>query len=93
MNTRIGTEKTIEQLIDATYGNSLSARERYFSREALLSLVRLAKSEQMLEMKATVRKLTHTNAPAMIRQPPQAEQCREQFHVVRSRQFQSNRLD
>jgi hypothetical protein len=93
MKTRIGTEKTVEQLIDAAYGNSLSAREHYFCREAIFSLIRLARSEQMLEMKASVRKLTSTGLPPHARQTPKAEQCREPFHISRFQPSQFNRFD
>ncbi|MES2537326.1 MAG: hypothetical protein V4632_15790 [Pseudomonadota bacterium] len=93
MKTRIGTEKTVEQLIDAAYGNNLSARENYFCREAIFSLMRLARSEQMLEMKASVRKLTCTSFPPLARQAPKVEQCREPFYISRFQPSQFNRFD
>lgn len=52
------TELVITELIDATYGVNLSAREKYVFTETLRSLVRLAKSEQIAEIKNNVRKLT-----------------------------------
>jgi|GEM_PF-1859979 len=59
-----GSKQLIEQLIHATYGEDGSEREMHILREALHALVRLAKAEQMLELKKDVRKaavLAHKN--------------------------------
>jgi hypothetical protein len=51
-------DMVIENLIDATLGGEAEVRSRHLLREALRGLVRLAKSEQMLEIKTNVYKLT-----------------------------------
>jgi len=57
MNTMtFGTDAMIEEMIETNAG--LSARQQYLLGESLRSLVRLAKSEQLMEIKANVRKLT-----------------------------------
>lgn len=58
MKKQMNTELAIEDLIAATCGEEASAREKYILREALRGLVRLAKSEQVLEMKSNVDRLT-----------------------------------
>jgi hypothetical protein len=67
MATKPSTEQVIMDLIDTLYGKDLAVREKYVFREALRSLVRLAKSEQMLEMKTNVKKMTGVITPAMQR--------------------------
>lgn len=57
MNTlTFGTDAMIEEMIETNAG--LSAKQQYLLGESLRSLVRLAKSEQLTEIKASVRKLT-----------------------------------
>jgi len=56
MSMKNDSEQLIEQLIQATYGDQGSGREKHVFREALHALVRLAKAEQMLELKKDVRK-------------------------------------
>jgi len=51
-------DTVIENLIDATLGGEAEIRSQHLLREALRGLVRLAKSEQMLEIKTNVYKLT-----------------------------------
>lgn len=58
MQTRPTTETVIEELVAVACGEQAGARQRHVYREALRSLVRLAKSEQMHEMKADVGRLT-----------------------------------
>lgn len=48
----------IEDLVDAAVGEGASARQRHVFRESLRALVRFAKADQLLEIKASVRKLT-----------------------------------
>ncbi|HZW14275.1 MAG TPA: hypothetical protein VFF81_13940 [Noviherbaspirillum sp.] len=57
-NSPTSTDVVIENLITATLGEESSAREKHVYREALRGLVRLAKSEQVVEIKSSVRKLT-----------------------------------
>jgi hypothetical protein len=57
MNTlNFGTDAMIEELIETNAG--MSAKQQHMLAESLRSLVRLAKSEQLMEIKASVRKLT-----------------------------------
>jgi hypothetical protein len=57
MNTlTFRTDAMIEELIQNNAG--MSARQQHLLGESLRSLVRLAKSEQLMEIKASVRKLT-----------------------------------
>lgn len=52
MNTLRNTDQAISALIEAT--GMLSEREQYLYRQSLLALVRLAKAEQMNEVRANV---------------------------------------
>lgn len=58
MNANQETENAIEELVAASCGQLDSDRRRHVLREALLNLVRLAKAEQMLEIRQDVMKLT-----------------------------------
>lgn len=63
MNT---TKNGTDAMIDAMMSNhaDMSPREQHLLRQSLASLVRLAKSEQMLEIRTNVRTLTggHTTS-------------------------------
>lgn len=50
-------EMMIENLVQAVYGDK-TVREQFLMREALRNLVRMARAEQMLEIKNSVAKLT-----------------------------------
>lgn len=52
------TEDAVRELVFANCGAHATARDKYIFREALRSLVRLAKAEQMLEVRASIKKLT-----------------------------------
>jgi hypothetical protein len=58
MKKRITTDVIIEKLVVATCRDTTTSREKHIYREALRGLVRFAKSEQMLEMKANVDRLS-----------------------------------
>lgn len=58
MKKKLDTESVIENLIVATFGEQVTARQRHIFRENLRGLVRLAKAEQVAEIKASVKKLT-----------------------------------
>lgn len=58
MNLHTCTDQVVSDLISSLLPQDSSARQKHVLREALTSLVRLAKSEQMLEMKNNVRLLT-----------------------------------
>jgi hypothetical protein len=62
MNSSMTSVKVIEDLMQSSSAAGMDARAQYFFRESLYSLVRLAKAEQMLEIKSSVAKLTEVNA-------------------------------
>ncbi|HTN67077.1 MAG TPA: hypothetical protein VL051_12945 [Burkholderiaceae bacterium] len=66
MNANKHTEEMIEDLVNVTCGEQASARERHVYREALRSLVRLAKAEQMFELKSDVQTLMNTSAEIIL---------------------------
>lgn len=52
------TEKTIEDLITVALASNADARQKHFFRESLRNLVRLAKAEQMQELRMDVARAT-----------------------------------
>ena len=60
------TEKTIDELLAATFIKHTDPREKHFFRESLRNLVRLAKAEQLQEMRLDLMKST----PAVKRTTP-----------------------
>lgn len=58
MKKKLDTDDVIENLIAATLDEDATSRQRHLFRESLRSLVRLAKSEQVVEIKTNVRRLT-----------------------------------
>lgn len=64
MKIHTDTEQVIAGLLNVPLVQSLDARQRHLYRESLRSLVRLAKSEQMMDMKMSIRKLMGANAIA-----------------------------
>lgn len=56
------TETVIADLLNSPCGSAMDARAQYLFRESLYSLVRLAKAEQMMEIKHSVEKLTGIGA-------------------------------
>jgi len=54
---KLNTNAVIEQLIAAMPGENVSAREQHIYRENLRNLVRLAKAEQVMDIKANVKRL------------------------------------
>ena len=57
MKKILETDQVIEALM-AIWGEEADLREKHMYRESLRTLVRLAKSEQLMDIKASVRKLT-----------------------------------
>jgi hypothetical protein len=51
-------DTVIETLIFATLGENSTAKEKHLLRESLRNLVRIAKAEQVFEMKISVKRLT-----------------------------------
>jgi hypothetical protein len=58
MRNELNTDEVINNMVDAVCGQGATARERHMYRETLRNLVRLAKAEQMAEMRVNVEKLT-----------------------------------
>lgn len=58
MKKKLDTEDVIENLITVTLSEDAPMRQRHLFRESLRSLVRLAKAEQIVEIKTNVRRLT-----------------------------------
>ncbi|HEY8609411.1 MAG TPA: hypothetical protein VIM12_20035 [Noviherbaspirillum sp.] len=57
MKKSVESHQIIEELVAAMLGDHATARERHMLRESLRGLVRLAKIEQVMEIKASVQKL------------------------------------
>ena len=57
MKKQLDTDQVIEALIAATITDEVTVRQKHIYRENLRSLVRLAKAEQIVEIKANVKKL------------------------------------
>lgn len=64
MKITSSTDMLIEDLIGATYGANTNSRQTFIFKEALLGLVRVAKAEQVLEMRTNLAKLI--GDPAMV---------------------------
>lgn len=58
MKTKYTTEELTEELTAATCGTTASLREKRAFIEALRGLVRLAKAEQMLELRTDMKTVT-----------------------------------
>lgn len=58
MKKKLETDLVIESMIIATLDKDATARQKHLYRESLRSLVRLAKSEQIRDIKMDVAKLT-----------------------------------
>ncbi len=93
MKKKLDSDIVIEGLVDATM-ESAGLRERHIFRENLRSLVRLAKAEQVAEIKANVKRLAgaleaHTarrRAKAVLmaqRLPDLLDQAQQQFEFKR----------
>jgi hypothetical protein len=73
MNNTLGTEQMIEKLIHTTYGEQSSLREKHVFRETLYALVRLAKAEQMLELRQDIRKAVSLQPGTTLQEPGKIE--------------------
>lgn len=84
----INTEQMIADLMHSSFGEELGAREKYLFREALYSLVRLAKAEQMLEIKTNVHKLTGMPMPMSDLSPVDTQLGQAQIYIAIQQQFE-----
>lgn len=58
MNRKTGSDLFIEQFIKANYDKTSSPREQHNLRQSLYALVRLAKAEQIYELRKDVQKVS-----------------------------------
>lgn len=58
----VTTQEIIEELTNTLYGHTGNVHQKYIFEQTLYNLVRLAKTEQMLEIKSSVKKLSGTFA-------------------------------
>lgn len=65
------TDRMIEELISSTYGERADARTRYLFSHALHGLVRLAKAEQMKEIRRDIERATSLASAASAREETQ----------------------
>lgn len=61
--TQYSTDTMIEEMVEALYGNTVSVRQKHLYREALRALARLAKAEQLREMRRDLRKASGEPLP------------------------------
>ncbi|SNS75497.1 hypothetical protein SAMN06265795_10658 [Noviherbaspirillum humi] len=58
MKKKLNSDMMIEELVVAVYGDEANDRSKHVYRETLRSLVRLAKTEMLHEMKTNIELLT-----------------------------------
>jgi hypothetical protein len=63
MTTQYSTDTVIEEMVAGAYGDTVSERQKHLYREALRALVRLAKAEQMRDVRRDVIKLRGESLP------------------------------
>ncbi len=81
-DTPPGTDELMEDFVHASARSGSSPRELYLMRETMHSLLRLVKSEQMLEIRRSVDKLVPTSmrpAGKRRRSPRDASPGQSQF--------------
>jgi len=61
--TQYSTDTMIEEMVEALYGNTVSVRQKHLYREALRALTRLAKAEQLQEMRRDMHKARGETLP------------------------------
>jgi hypothetical protein len=66
------TDQYIEDLVVATCGEGASLRQAHVMRQSLQGLVRLAKVEQLLDIRRSVARLTGVDAIALRRRHTKA---------------------
>jgi hypothetical protein len=87
------TDLLIDTLVDATYEDEANIRQRFVFREALLGLVRMAKSEQLLEMRTTVEKLIGGKQSSGARQRTKSRQKNQLPAAQWPQQLQFSQFD
>ncbi|MES2077003.1 MAG: hypothetical protein V4462_15430 [Pseudomonadota bacterium] len=66
------TENIIEEIIVSTYGEQLDARQRHVFGQALQGLVRLAKAEQLLDIRLDAQRAAGLSGNASARRQTRA---------------------
>jgi hypothetical protein len=64
------SQEMVASLVNAYCGQDATLRQKHVFEQTLYALVRLAKSEQIMEIKANVRKLTGPLVPFAPRHAP-----------------------
>lgn len=93
MKITSSTDVLIEDLIDATYGADTNTRQTFIFKEALLGLVRLAKAEQVLEMRTNLAKLIGDPSLATGRQRTKYRQRTQENSGRWPQQLEFNQFD
>ncbi len=93
MKITSSTDILIEDLLNATCGSHANAREKFVFREALLGLVRLAKAEQVLEMRRSLGKLIGNSAFAAAHQKTKSRQRNQGHSGQWPQQLEFNQFD
>ena len=84
-----GTEKMIEEVVAAMGGESLSARQKYYLKETLRALVRMAKAEHAYDTARSVQ--TAVGRASNISEKRECNRITKQLmNRLQSRQFALN---
>ena len=87
---KLNTETVIADMVEAFCGPAGGSREKHLYREALRSLVRLAKSEQMCELKSNVERLTSGANARLARRLAREILVAQRFGGPGQKQFEFN---
>ena len=90
MKRKHATDLAIHELVEAASGRGMSMRERHLLKESLRNLVRLAKSELLVEMKSNVSRLTGISAQSTRRARAAAARCNS---PALQQRFEFNQMD
>lgn len=93
MATSSSTDTLIKELLDATYGQEANFRQKFVFKQALLGLVRVAKAEQVFEMRTTVEKLIGGAPSNATRQRTKSRQANPAHSGSRPQQMQFSQFD
>ncbi|MDB5796183.1 MAG: hypothetical protein JWP36_85 [Paucimonas sp.] len=83
MKPKKDVDHVIAEIVEATSNKHMSAREKYLYRETLRSLVRLARSELLAEMRSSVSRLTglvpHSSRRSRLLSPYERRPSQQRF--------------
>jgi len=92
MKKKPSTELAIDDMVSANCKPDASAREKHVYREVLRALVRLAKSEQLVEMKVDIERLTGALAARAARRRAKNVLCAHSLDAISAGRQQSLEL-